>query len=94
MSQDKVTSGLLAAVTLVLFEHDPVNINFGCNPDEYEPEAKTIISRLNHAKSPNDVLTIVHEEFCHWFGIEIAGTKEKYTKVSEQIFEKWITYNK
>ena len=42
---------LFAAISEVLFEADPVGINFEINPDEYEPEAGTIIPRLSSAQS-------------------------------------------
>jgi len=34
---------LFAAITAVLFRHDPIGINFEINTDEYDPEAGTIL---------------------------------------------------
>ena len=93
MSQKKITSELLAAVTLTLFEYNPIGINFGCNSDEYEPEAKTIITRLNYAMSADDVLVIVYEEFYDWFGDEVAGPIEKYSQISTVIHQLWLSFN-
>jgi hypothetical protein len=58
---------LFATVAALLFESDPIGINFGDNTDEYEPEAGTILPRLASAKSVDDVQTIVDEEFSRWF---------------------------
>ena len=93
MSQEKIKSELLAAVTLTLFEHDPVGINFECNSDEYEPEAKTIITRLNYSMSADEVLVIVYEEFCYWFGDEVAGPIEKYSLISTDIHQLLFSFN-
>jgi hypothetical protein len=57
-------------VSAVLFEIDPMGINFESNTDEYEPEAGTIIPRLGQASTVQDVEALIHEEFCHWFGAE------------------------
>ena len=85
MIQDNKTKILTNAVTIILYEHDPVGINGGCNPLEYDLEAQTIVSRLNKSFSANDVRNIVHEEFCHWFGELATGPIEKYNEVSADI---------
>src|SRR5712664_1809201 len=41
------------------------------------------------ARSQNDVHRIVHEEFVHWFGAEIAGPSETYAAVSQEIWNVW-----
>lgn len=43
-------------------------LGMGAPPDEYEPEARTIYSRLPEARSAQDVGRIVEEEFKRWFG--------------------------
>ncbi len=80
---------LFASISDALFEADPIGINFGENTDEYEPEAGTIIPRLDSAKSVEDVQTIVYEEFCRWFDSVTAGSKQKYASVSAKIWELW-----
>jgi hypothetical protein len=63
-------------VTALLFQNDPMDINFGDNTDEYEPETGTILPRLADAETVDDVQTIVHEEFCRWFDEVEAGSRE------------------
>jgi len=41
---------LFAAISEVLFEADPVGINFEINTAEYKPEVGTIIPRLSSAQ--------------------------------------------
>src|SRR5476649_186019 len=64
---------LFDALSNLLFELDPISINFETNTDEYEPEVGTIIPRLTHAESEADVRKIVHEEFCKWFDSKTTG---------------------
>ena len=84
---------LFAAVTALLFRHDPVNINYEVNPDEYEPEAGTILPRLRRCSSPADVRKVVHEEFIRWFDLGIAGPEEHYTEIAADIWELWRKFN-
>ena len=55
---------LFDRLSRLLFEADPVGINFEDNTDEYDPEVGTILPRLEGAKSIEDVQTILHQEFC------------------------------
>jgi hypothetical protein len=82
---------LFDSVVALLFRHDPIGVNFGdnINPDEYEPEAETILPRLNRCSSSNDVLEAVHQEFVRWFGEDTAGTQERYVQVAAEIWQLW-----
>ncbi|MDL5350701.1 hypothetical protein [Microbacterium sp. zg-YB36] len=79
----------LARLERLLFEEDPVGINLGFNTDEYRSEARTITARRGEARSVEDVLTIVHEECCHWFGTDTAGPRETYRPIAERVWEIW-----
>ena len=81
---------LYTEVSRLLREADPIRlIAIGAPEDEYDVEVRTILPRLNEAKSPDDVQRIVHEEFAHWFGAETAGSAAQYTDVSNNIWEAW-----
>lgn len=80
---------LFDAVAEILFRHDPMGINFEENTDEYEPEAGTILPRLKHCPSVEDVTTAVHEEFQRWFDPELAGPRERYGKIAQEIWPLW-----
>ena len=74
----------------ILFRNDPMGLNFEDNKDEYDPEVSTILPRLKEAKSEDDVLNIVREEFSQWFGSEIVTTDSKlYKETSREIWEAW-----
>ncbi len=80
---------LFDALSKLLFELDPISINFETNTDEYEPEVGTIIPRLTHAESEADVREIVHEEFCKWFDSKTAGPIEDYDAIASRIWMEW-----
>lgn len=84
---------LLTRIAQILYNEDPMKINLGCNHDEYEPEASTIIQRLPSAQNEADALEIVHDEFSRWFGGEdLAGPKEKYRAASALIWATWLQH--
>lgn len=76
-------------VTAALFMDDPVGLNFEDNTDEYDTEAATILPRLRSCRSALDVRNVVHQEFCRWFDASTAGPIERYTNVSETIWNLW-----
>lgn len=73
----------------ICFRHDPIGINFEVNFDEYEPEVRTILPRLKTCENSNDAVKVVHEEFQKWFGSDIAGPRESYVSLSEEIWNIW-----
>jgi hypothetical protein len=80
---------LFDSITALLFRHDPIGINFEVNPDEYQPEAATILPRLHNCESSDDVLRTVHEEFSRWFGSDTAGSAERYAQIADGIWQLW-----
>jgi len=80
---------LFERVSKIFFEEDPVGLNFGDNADEYDTEASTILPRLRYCRSSADTRTVIHEEFCRWFDAPTAGSIEKYTRVSERVWDIW-----
>ena len=77
---------LFDATAALLFQVDPIGINYETNTDEYEPEVGTILPRLKNCQSESDVCRVVHEEFERWFGID-AGTQKKYEPVAAEIWK-------
>lgn len=73
----------------LLFEEDPIGINFGTNPDEYRPEAKSIAARMPTATSLEQTLTIVYAEFAFWFGAGGIGPRERYARIAEHTWGLW-----
>lgn len=78
----------------ILFRHDPIGINFEDNTDEYNPEAGTILPRLETATTEEQVLQIIHEEFIQWFDANTAGSKENYQALAREVWEMWQRFKK
>jgi RPA family protein len=85
----KEYENLLKAITEILSRHDPVGISFREIDNKYEPEAKTILRKLDRCYSVEDVAKMVHQDFKSWFSPEIAGEAENYQKIAEEIWILW-----
>jgi hypothetical protein len=67
---------------------DPMQlIEMGAPDDEYDSEISTILPRFNEASSSSGMTRIVHEEFSHWFGRDLAGEMSEYEKLSEALWK-------
>ena len=73
-------------VSAILFEEDPIGINFADNTDEYEPEVDTILPRLKTCHTVADVQAVVHEEMVRWFDPVTAGPAERYATIATRIW--------
>ena len=82
---------LFDTVAALLFENDPMGINFGDNTDEYDPEVGTILPRLSRCHSQADTRKVVFEEFCRWFGPEITGDEMRYDAIGAELWALWST---
>src|SRR4051812_7148384 len=79
---------LFDAFSEILFRHDPAELNYDFNRDEYDSEAETILSRLKDCHSVEDVLIIVREELQKWFDKDTAA-KAVNKKIAEEIWRLW-----
>jgi hypothetical protein len=79
---------LFAAVSEAMFRHDPIAINFEDNTDEYDAEAGTVLPRLSSCESADAVEKVLREEFCRWFGADIAG-RAQYVALAKEIWTLW-----
>ncbi|MFZ5892669.1 MAG: hypothetical protein ACOY0T_16540 [Myxococcota bacterium] len=70
----------------LLFEEDPLGINFGHNTDEYAPEVGTILPLLRTCRSVEDVQDVIHSEFSRWFDADIAVPRSHYRRSAERVF--------
>ena len=73
--------------SMILCEADPIGINCGCNTDEYDLEAQTIVPRLKDCSCEAHVLRVVLEEFAKWFGARYAEPQERYTEAAKHIWQ-------
>ena len=81
---------LYDSVSELLFQHDPIGINFEINQDEYQSEVSTILPRLRECRSEEDVIKLVHHEFVRWFDESTAGSIDSYREIASEIWELWL----
>ena len=79
---------LYSEVKRILFERDPIGINYGDNTDEYSPEVGTILPRVKGASCPEEVTVIVIEEFDRWFDSETVreAPESVYNSIGQEIW--------
>jgi hypothetical protein len=71
----------------IINRFDPMHlINIGAPADEYEPEVSTILLQLGNVKTKTQTLDLVHQEFCRWFGENVAGERRDYIKLARAIY--------
>ncbi len=79
-------AGMFQELSAYLYEQDPMGLNYGINPDEYEDEVGTILPRTLDAQSPADVVAVLREEFERWFGPRLRIENATYEDLAEGIF--------
>jgi len=86
---------LVAAVERAINEADPIGLlETGAPADEYAPEIGTIVPRLVSVGRPEDVATLLHEEFIRWFGDDTAGPRHAYEASARRIWEAVMEYRR
>lgn len=54
--------------------------------DEYVPEIRRIIPKLRRAATVEQLQDVVYQTFVNMFDQQMAGPKEDYRKMSEEIY--------
>ena len=71
----------------IVNKYDPITLlESGCPIDEYDPEVKKIIPLFQIVKSIDQLQDLIYEIFVSMFDEKIAGPKNKYRKLSEELF--------
>jgi len=59
--------------TAIIFKHDPLSLDCGCNSDEYDPEANAIIDRIwDVGMEKEDITFVVKDTFRQLFTKSLA----------------------
>jgi hypothetical protein len=85
---------LVAAVERAINDADPIGLlELGAPSDEYAPEIRTILPRLENVRGLNEVVDVLHEEFLRWFGDDgTAGPREAYEAPALRIWDALLEY--
>jgi hypothetical protein len=84
---------LFKRVVEILYKHDPMGIDYEVNSNEYEPEAGTIILRLETCSNAIETRKVIYEEFIRWFYDDV-GNESEYTEVAAEIWDVWSNYSR
>jgi hypothetical protein len=76
-------------LSAIIYRVDPIGLNFEENPDEYDPEARTILPRLTRCGSIEDVDRVVREELGKWFSPELVSRSPTCDQVVADIWTWW-----
>lgn len=81
--------GLVAQISAILFEADPLEVNYEINTDEYDGEAEDIAQGLTQVTDVGSVRELVHACFVRWSSPESAGPASRFDEMAEQIWAVW-----
>ena len=72
----------------IMNKYDPIGIyvNDKTNIDEYDPEIKEIVMRFRGVKDKSEFLNDVHSVFIEMFDKKIAGPKNRYKDLAEDLY--------
>jgi len=84
-------SALFEDLSALLYQVDPARLNFGINPDEYEPEAGTILPRVMELETASEIESVIREELERWFG---GGTRIETATYEELATELLVVLNR
>lgn len=73
----------------LLFERDPIGINFESNTDEYRAEATTIALRFLEDADVVDPGRVAYEEFARWFGEGTCEPPANYESTGAELWQLW-----
>lgn len=78
-------AAMFADLAAYLYEQDPMGLNSGVNPDEYEPEMGTILPRAFEAETAAEIADVIREEFERWFGPGLPIENATYAELAEGV---------
>ena len=77
---------LFSEFTAIIYEVDPMGINSGINPSEYDSEAATILAGMRRATNVDDVFKMVVDRFDEQFG---PGESARLDLLADRLWECW-----
>lgn len=82
---------VIQKVSTILYEHDPVCLNFGNNPDEYYIEACSLLAILKCGLTEERVADFIAEVFEYYFCLEFSRyTRDrKWSIMAQRIWAAW-----
>jgi hypothetical protein len=79
------------AVSDILFQHNPIELENKRNTGEYNAEVDSLLLRIGEAENPGALQELLFEIFRSDFGEDSCGSKERYHVVASDI---WKAYER
>ena len=76
-------------ISAILFKHDPVNLDFVDNTDEYDSEARMILEQIHIASDVDELEKIIIKIFITMFNDDriVDRSKADWKKTAEEIWD-------
>jgi hypothetical protein len=73
----------------IMFEYDPLNINFGFNTNEYHIEVVDIIAYLDNATDIDEFTFTIwfYDLLCHYFDESLLDDLDTYAKLTKSLLD-------
>jgi hypothetical protein len=84
--------GLYDELLDIFFRHDPMQLGYETNRDEYDPEVMAILPRLERSATVSEVERIIREEFIRLFTSEDDNNDIDALRLDAVAAEVWRTY--
>ena len=83
---------LIQEVSSILFECDPMCLDFGTNSDEYDFVADTVVLFLKDKETVGDVIEAIIRSIKCWFSSDLSDykTNDKFISMSQRIWTAWM----
>jgi len=82
---------IFSDLALLFLVYDPVGINFYFNTDEYVPEVRTVLPRLDVVNTAAEIPGIIREEFIWWFGEDMARPIDRFERLGDKVSLLWAS---
>ena len=81
-------------ISTILYECDPMHLNFGTNTDEYDSEAESIVALFKNKKAVDDVGQMIVDVLMRWFCRDFSEykTDRKWIHMAQRISMAWGEY--
>lgn len=78
---------LLTEVAAIMFRHDTEGLaKFGCPNDEYMPEARRVLQKLETVQNADDMRQLVSRVFAEMFEEALDASREQLRALADEVY--------
>ena len=89
-----VLRSMIRNISTILYECDPMCLNFYTNTDEYDPEAESIVALFKNKEAVDEVGQMIVDVIMRWFNRDFSEykTDRKWIHMAQRISMAWGEY--